>query len=168
MEKKPIELKDLPSKSYLRQQLFEKYQKMRVENESEADFSRKVQRRKRDFKEFMKNSSSQNLEDEDRALLGQASSKMLFAGTCLVLPGSILSIYIGKYLGDKFITKPLLYRLSIRYGVIFIPLLCTYTYTYNLNEKMTAYIEYKYTDRIQEYLKTKDIKAINPNYNKEN
>jgi hypothetical protein len=168
MDKNLTKLEDLPSLSNLKQQLNNKYQNMRIEGESEADFSRKVLRMKKDLKDFMKSYSSRSLEDEDRALLQQASSKMLYVGTCLVLPGSLLSIFLGSSIGSKFIHKPLLYRLSIRYSFLFLPLLCTYVYTYNLNEKITAYIEYKYTDRIQEYLKTKDIKAVNPNFSNKN
>lgn len=159
-----MSLDELPSTEQLKNSIALNYMKLELNSNTEAEKQKNIIRIQKDLKDFIREGNTKLFEERDRKIIFEAYRKMQIVGGCLLIPGFVGSLTLGTLPYSKFSTYSFGKRSLVRASLIFVPILCTYIYSYSINERVTSYIEYKYAERVQQFLVTKDPKSINPSY----
>lgn len=154
---------DLPTAEELKTKINAKYAAFQITSKTPYESQQKIKKIRKDLKDFMK-TSARLIEPVDLNLISTSIKTIQILGACTILPGFFLGYRLGSIKSKWFQNLPFTRRVLIRIFIMGIPVLSTYYYSYNLNERLGLYLEYKYGDRVQHYLLHKDAKVINPNH----
>jgi hypothetical protein len=144
-----MRISDLPSRKELQSRIDSKLSSGPL---TQADL-------RKNLKEFIKTSPN-SIETKDQELISNVLKRIYFLGVCSAING-ILAIKIGRSYKSYFWKASYLKKVLIRSLVSGGPIILLYQYTTDLNERLSLYIEDKYSGYAQGQLITKDSKLIN-------
>ena len=160
-QKEHITLKDVPPTDELKEKNLARLEKQIQSGKTPHEAEMYMEQTKNQVRTFLKH-HLKLIEPQDQKLIQNSTQRILNLGFLCGVPAFGINLVMGNLARGKFYKYSFLKRLTIRTVVFALPYALVYKYASSNYSRLSLYLEEKYAERVNEYLKTGDPKSINP------
>lgn len=156
-----LRIEDLPTVEELVNKSLRRGARLLDSGKSAEEITSSMEKRSVEFRKFLL-AGGQLLEPVDQKLMEDGMALLmkafLIAGSVALVSG----VGIGRLIGKKFYEMPKKWRVMSRFGIMTLPIVGAYYYSWEQYTRVALYLEDKYGLRLEFYQKTGNPALLNP------